>query len=317
MILAAGDLDAGLLPAGGVLVAAVSGGADSLALLDILARDGRWRVVAWHLDHGLRPESAAESAVVADRAAALGLVLRSERVDLRAQAAAWGVGLEEAGRRCRYQRLAAAAAACGAAAAVTAHHCDDQAETILLNLLRGAGPRGWGGIAASRPLAPGIALVRPALGLARARLRAHCRARGIAWCEDASNQDTRFRRNLVRGRVLPAFEAGCPGFTEALLRRAAAESAAYARLASAAHARLDAAWTADAVAVAPLAACPGEERRECLAEWLRRLGVAVDRSRLHRLADLVAGAPDRRLRLGPWLLLRRARQVTWRGVSPA
>lgn len=317
MILTVGNLDPlALPPVGSSLLVAASGGADSLALLDVLACDGRWRVTAWHLDHGLRPESAAEGDAVATVVRMVGCGLERETADLRSQAATWRIGLEEAGRRCRYERLAVAAARLGSRAVATAHHRDDQAETVLLNLLRGAGPRGWRGIAARRFLADGIDLLRPALALPRARLRAHCRARGIAWCEDASNRDVRFRRNLLRQRVLPSFEAACPGFTEALLARAATAAADYAALSFRATARLDTGWRDGELELAVFADAVGDERRECLAEWLRRLGVMVDRHRLYRLADLVDGDPDRRLRLGSWLLLRRARTITWRRESP-
>jgi tRNA(Ile)-lysidine synthase len=310
-MLNADDCDPAVLPPpGSALLVAVSGGADSLALWDCLACAGRWQVAAWHLDHGLRAESVADAAAVVGHGRRLlaegrpPLAVLIERHDIAATASGWGVGLEEAGRRQRYVRLAAVAAALGAAQVATAHHRDDQAETVLMNLLRGAGPAGWRGIAVRRPLAHGVELVRPVLGLARQRLRNHAAERALGWCEDASNSDLRYRRNRMRLEVLPAFERGCPGFTERLLAQAAAECGAHQPVGVYAQRLLDQAWSGDVVALAVVEGLAGVERKELLANWLRRLGSAVDRDRLRRLDDLVQGASGRELRLGPWLLRR-------------
>ncbi|MCK6489226.1 MAG: tRNA lysidine(34) synthetase TilS [Planctomycetes bacterium] len=315
-MLSAEDCDpAALPPPGSALLVAVSGGADSLALWDCLACAGRWRVAAWHLDHGLRAESAADAAAVVGHGRRLlaegrpPLAVLVERHDIAAAARAWRVGLEEAGRRQRYARLAAVAAALGAGQVATAHHRDDQAETVLMNLLRGAGPAGWCGIAVRRPLVFGVELVRPALGLARQRLREHAVERALGWCEDASNGDLRFCRNRVRLEVLPAFEQGCPGFTERLLAQAAAERQAHQPVGAGAQRTLAQAWSGDEVELAALEGLPAAEQRELLACWLRRLGIEVDRARLRRLDDLVQGASGRELRLGPWLLCREPGRV--------
>lgn len=315
-MLSADDCDpAALPPPGSALLVAVSGGADSLALWDCLACAGRWRVAAWHLDHGLRAESVADAAAVAGHGRRLlaegrpPLAVLIERHDIAAAARRWGVGLEEAGRRRRYDRLAAVASVLGAGRVATAHHRDDQAETVLMNLLRGAGPAGWGGIAVRRPLVDGVELVRPALGLARQRLREHAAARALGWCEDASNADLRFRRNLLRLNVLPAFERGCPGFTERLLAQAAAERQAHQPLAACAQRTLAQAWRGDGIELAALQGLAAGEYTELLACWLRRLGIEIDRARLRRLDDLVQGASGRELRLGPWLLCREPGRV--------
>ena len=288
---------------------AVSGGADSMAVWDLLARERRWDLVIWHLDHGLRSDTALDACAIrtlAHRHPPAQLVI--ERVDLAAVAGEWGIGIEAAGRRHRYARLAEVALAHRAAVVVTAHHHQDQAETLLMNLIRGSGPDGWKGIAACRPLAVGVNLVRPALAVPQTTLRAHAQAEGLPWHEDSTNADRQFRRNFVRQRVLPELECACPGFTAALLARAqveglgiAAEVVAVAALAAVDDQGLDCVrWQA-----APLAL-----QRRALAQWCRGLGVEVDRHRLGRLADLCHGAPDRRLRLGPWLFTRRARRVT-------
>lgn len=295
----------GDLAAGSTVVAAVSGGADSVALLDLLLRDGRFRVVAWHLDHALRPDSAADAAAVRQLADRLGVAAVCERCEVRALVR--GDGIEEAGRRARYARLAAACARLGAVAACTAHHRDDQAETAVLQILRGCGPAGPGGIAAERALSPGVRLLRPLLGWSREELRAHCRAHGLAWREDPSNADHAFRRNHIRHAVLPLWERHCPGIA-AELAGLAARGAAVRAADAAAAARIP---LHQGLAVAAAQALSTGVRGALWLRLLNRLGIEADRARLRLLEDLLAGAPGRRLRLGPWLLLRRGRLLVW------
>lgn len=298
-------LPADLAP-GSTVVAAVSGGADSVALLDLLVADGRFRVVCWHLDHALRPEAAADAAWVGGLAGRLGVACAGERADVRA--ALRGDGIEEAARRVRYARLGAACLRLGAAAACTAHHRDDQAETALMQILRGCGPEGPGGIAPERRLEQGVRLLRPLLHSTRDELRAHCRARGLDWREDASNADQRLRRNHLRHAVLPEWERHCPGIGEALAGLAQ-RGGGVRRAAEATVAGLLGDGEA---AVAALLALPPPLRAACWRLLCARLGVEADRGRLRRLDDLLHGAPDRRLRLGAWTLLRRGRTLTWR-----
>lgn len=299
------------LPEGATLVAAVSGGADSLALLDLLVQARRWRVVCWHLDHGLRPDSAEDARCVALLAARLGVPCLVERAEVRA--ALRGDGIEEAARRVRYARLRAAALALGAAAACTAHHRDDQAETALLQILRGCGPEGPAGIARERELAPGLRLLRPLLGIPRAGLRAHCLARGLPWREDASNADLSLARNWIRHRLLPEWERRCPGIAEALA--ALAERGGTRR--RAAEARAAALLGEGRIERARIAALDAEARAALWRLLCARLRVEASRERLRRLEDLLAGAPGRRLRLGPWLLQARGRAIVWREAPVA
>lgn len=293
---------------GATVVAAVSGGADSVALLGLLAGCGRFRVVCWHLDHRLRPDSAADAEFVAALAVRLDVSFVGEAADVRA--AMRGDGLEEAARRVRYARLTAACQRLGAAAACTAHHRDDQAETALLQILRGCGPEGPGGIAAERALAPGVRLLRPLLHATRAELVAWCQRHALAWREDASNADPAFARNRLRHLVLPEWERRCPGIGEALA--GLAEQGGRRR--QAAQQRAAGAIGTSSAAVAALSALDGEARAAAWRGLCAQLGIHADRGRLRRLDDLLHGAPGRRLRLGPWLLLRRARQLTWTAV---
>ena len=194
------------------LILAVSGGADSMALLHgaVRASPG-WRLTVAHLDHALRPDSAADATFVTDAAAALGLPAVVDRTDVAALARAEGRSLEDAGREARYRFLAEVAGADGLVA--TAHTADDVAETVLINLLRGSGLAGAAGIPARRGN-----VVRPLLAERRAALRAALEAAGVAPRDDPSNADPSFLRNRVRAEVLPLLESLRPGAVEALIR---------------------------------------------------------------------------------------------------
>ncbi|HVE46920.1 MAG TPA: tRNA lysidine(34) synthetase TilS [Acidimicrobiales bacterium] len=171
-------------PAGAPLVCAVSGGADSLALM-VLAVAAGCEVTAVHVDHGLRAESAGEGGVVAAAASRYGVAFRSVQVELAA-----GGNLEARARAARRAALPAGAA--------TGHTADDQAETILLNLLRGAGLDGLAGIR------PGP--TKPLLALRRFETHALCSAEGLVPVQDPSNSDPAFRRNRVRHELLPLLD---------------------------------------------------------------------------------------------------------------
>lgn len=206
------------------LVIGVSGGTDSLALLDCLAQllPANHLIVA-HLDHGLRPSSATEAEAVGDLAAARGLAYCAERIDVAGRARAGGLSLEEAGRAARYDFLARVARAEGAPAVAVGHHVDDQVETILLHLLRGAGPGGLRGMAVAGPLPgqPELWLLRPLLAAGRAAIEAYGRERGLAPLADESNADTTFTRNRLRHELLPLLEAYNPQVRERLWALAA------------------------------------------------------------------------------------------------
>ena len=188
---------AGPWPGPGTLVAAVSGGADSVAMLRLLAEQAPergWRLVVGHVDHGLRADSAVDAAFVADLAGALGLEWRVVGVVAR-QA---GLSPEDAARRARRQALLALAGELDAVALALAHTIDDQAETVLARLLTGAGP---GGLAAMRPWSG--PLWRPLLAVRGRELRDYLAALGQPWREDPSNADRAYQRNRLRHAVLP------------------------------------------------------------------------------------------------------------------
>src|SRR2546421_2674434 len=236
------------------IVVAVSGGADSTALLlacDELVKAQRLTLALTvaHLDHGLRgATSAADAAWVAQLARELehDVVVEQAHVDEAAQAT--GDNLEQAARRARYAFLARVAHETQARAVLVAHTLDDQAETLLLALMRGSGAAGLGGMRAVRALDEhnaDVLLARPLLRwVRRAETVAYCRARGIEVRADALNEDERFARVRVRRRLVPLMETFNPRVVAALARTAEllrADSEALdeqaAQLLSAAHGR--------------------------------------------------------------------------------
>lgn len=178
----------------GPLAVAVSGGPDSLALL-LLAHAARpGRVIAATVDHGLRAEAKEEAAMVARVCADLGVAHTTLTVTVADDPA----GLQAAARAARYAALERWAHAAGAGAIATAHHRDDQAETVLMRLARGAGVAGLSGIRPSRALAGGVTLIRPLIDWDKAALVAIVAAAGLAAADDPSNRDPRFDRTRAR-----------------------------------------------------------------------------------------------------------------------
>ncbi|HYB71408.1 MAG TPA: tRNA lysidine(34) synthetase TilS, partial [Candidatus Bathyarchaeia archaeon] len=261
----------GMLHGGDVVLAAVSGGADSVALLDLLLTirpELGISLSVVHVDHGLRPEAAAEADTVRRLCDRLGVACRVERVAVPT-ARPWD-GLEAESRRVRHAAWARVARAVGATAVATGHTADDQAETVLMRLLQGAGPRGLAGIAPVRGL-----LISPLIETRRMRIEEHLRARGLDWTEDPSNREPRFLRNRIRHDVLP-FLAELTGTSvvEALCRSAALARRAVAELDARARAELDRLGTRDAAGfvlpVAALEAQPIELAAEILVQAAAR-----------------------------------------------
>ncbi len=204
------------------ILVAVSGGADSMALLHglhELACRGPWRLTVAHLDHGIRGKSASEDADFVKAAASrLGIPCVSAKVRVPALAKRQGISLEMAARKVRYQFLARTARAVKADVIATAHTADDQVETVLLKLIRGAGRSGLSGIDAFTSL-EGVTVMRPLLSVPRAEIESFLKRRKIPWREDASNRDTTFLRNRVRHELIPLLERDYnPGIRDALGR---------------------------------------------------------------------------------------------------
>ena len=230
------------------LLIAVSGGPNSTALLAMAAEwaaeRGR-RIAAATVDHGLRPESAAEAQAVAAMSAKLG----AAHATLVWVAAKPSARLQERAREARYRLLIDHARTIGADAIATAHHADDQAETVLFRLMRGSGVAGLAGMDALT-VREGITIARPLLGVAKCDLVAFCRSRGLAFIDDPSNADPRFARTRLRVLLARLNEEGldAEGLTR-LARRAAEADAALARFAAAVEARLGESGPIDAGAL--------------------------------------------------------------------
>ena len=224
---------------GEIVLVGVSGGADSVALLsvlDFLAPALHLHLHVLHVDHGLRAESSADAAFVQALCERLHLPFHLEQVAVRREAAAgspWE-GLEAEARRARLAAFRTAARRVGATRIATGHTADDQAETVLMRLLGGAGPRGLAGIAPARG-----PYVRPLIECRRAEIESHLRLVGLAWVEDATNQDHRFLRNRVRHDLLPYLrDAYDPAIVDSLCRGAAVARALVVDLEARARAEL-------------------------------------------------------------------------------
>jgi tRNA(Ile)-lysidine synthase len=194
------------------VVAAVSGGADSVALLRALVHVGALPTVA-HLDHALRPASTQDAVFVEGLAGQLGLAFVGERVDVGAVAARRGWNLEDAARKVRYSFLTRAAKQAGIGVILTAHTRNDQAETVLWQLLRGEA------VLPGMPQKRGH-IHRPWLGVSRAELLAYLKALGQPWREDESNQNLKYTRNWIRHEALPLLGTRFPGLESSLARLA-------------------------------------------------------------------------------------------------
>lgn len=190
-----------MLAPGQRVLLACSGGGDSMALLHALIRLD-FPVVVAHLDHASRPDSADFAAWVAAHAETLGLPCIMERRPVADEAAQLGCSFEMHARTARYEFLIAAAKAHACAAIATGHTASDQAETLVMRLLRGTGPAGLAGIP---PVGAhgGFPVVRPLIELSREQLRAWLEKEGVSWREDETNASTAFLRNRVRHELLP------------------------------------------------------------------------------------------------------------------
>jgi tRNA(Ile)-lysidine synthase len=206
----------GLIHRGERVLVAVSGGADSSALLSILNRlsaSTGFEIVIGHFDHRLRDTSNVDRRTVEVTAADLGLPFHSGEGDVHERAGEYGETIEEAARKLRYQYLFELADEVRADRIATGHTRDDQIETVLMRILRGTGTRGLAGI----PMRRGR-LIRPLLGLAHLQLVHYCRDNHIAFVEDPLNRDKRFTRNWLRFELLPSIRKYYPSVGDNLLR---------------------------------------------------------------------------------------------------
>ena len=268
-------------------------------LVELASKDGFSPVGAAHFNHGLRGEASDEDERFCEALAGrLGLAWNRGGGDVRGFAAATGASIEDACRRFRYAHLRRAAVEAGATHVAVGHTRDDQAETVLLHLLRGAGPRGLRAMMPSRPLAeapaapnaspaPGVLLIRPLLDVSHADLTGWLDSRGVPFRIDESNTDRRFLRNRVRHEVIPLLEARVsPSISRVLARDAAIAASdaeyldglareAFARMASVGSGRVE-------LDRAKLCAEPDPVRRRVAL-------LAIERLAAHRFAGFDQG----------------------------
>ena len=200
-----------VIPPGERVVVAISGGRDSKALLHILDQLNAWDLVLAHVNHGLRPEAWADQVFVTALARKYGKDLEVLETDVKAYAKERKMSLEEAGREIRYRFFLKVARKHNSIYVVTAHTKDDQAETVLGNFVRGSFLDGLGGMEELAILAPPttgktVFLYRPFLNVSRKLIDSYIKYHKLAYVEDKSNADTRFRRNYLRHKIIPALQ---------------------------------------------------------------------------------------------------------------
>lgn len=281
------------------LLVGYSGGMDSHVLLHGLAihRD-RWperRLAAIYVDHGLQAASISWGEHCGGICRALDVPFHVLRVDARPTA---GESPEAAARRARYAALAAELEP--GAALLTAHHRDDQTETLLLQLLRGAGPHGLAAMPTAARLGRGW-LLRPLLAVDRADLLAYAQAHRLHWIEDASNADADFDRNYLRHRVLPLLRERWPAANRTLARSAhwCAEAAAWLDAEAAADLARIGADRPDGLRLPVLRELGEIRQRNLLRHWLGQLGLPIPGHRQlnHILRDGLTARRDRQPRI--------------------
>jgi tRNA(Ile)-lysidine synthase len=179
----------------GKYLVAVSGGVDSVVMLDVLAQDKKLDLIVAHFDHGIRDDSAKDQIFVKTLASKYQLPFYSKRVDLGANSS------EEKARDARYNFLCQLASELGARAVVTAHHQDDVIETCIINLIRGTGRHGLSSLK-SRP-----GLERPLIKVTKEQILKYATTNNLDWCEDPTNKDMKYLRNKVRNQLLPKMTA--------------------------------------------------------------------------------------------------------------
>jgi tRNA(Ile)-lysidine synthase len=316
---------------GAVVVVALSGGRDSMALLDASARlarvrgSGIRRLLAVHVHHGLSPHADDWLAHCEAECAAREVPLVSRHVEVRRR----GRGLEAAAREARYGALAEAARDAGARIVLTAHHREDRLETFLIQWLRGAGVDGLAAFPPSRSFGGDLLLVRPFVDVARSAIEEYLAASGVPFIEDESNDEQAFLRNALRADILPRLDALRPGFRAAAARSIdlvaeaaeALRSSAGTDLAQASDGAPDGMVWLDRITALPLA-----RQTALVRAWLDRAGVeSPSRARLLELleqartarsdARLLVRVGDREVRRYRGLLLLKAAETDSQDVQ--
>ena len=266
------------------LLLAVSGGPDSMAMLDqhVKARPPFPLTVA-HVNHGLRPESDGEEALVRDYCEAHGIPCLVRRADVKREMQK-GETVESAARRIRYAFFRSVAKETGATHLATAHTRDDQCETVLLHLLHGAGARGLRGILPLRKEGT-LTVVRPLLSCGKSELIAYCRDNAVPYATDASNDDLSYTRNRVRHLLLPEMERINPNVRRALCRTA--ESLRMTQAAAEARAEAFLATHPEGLPADELRSLPEGERAEILRKKFEEMGKTLSFEQTEQALELL------------------------------
>ncbi|MDP1591951.1 MAG: tRNA lysidine(34) synthetase TilS, partial [Prosthecobacter sp.] len=293
------------------LAAALSGGADSVVLLHILRKlSGRhgFHLSALHVNHGISPNADRWQVFCERLCEAWDIRLEVNRVIVESG----GKGLEAAARQARYDVFAKVCAEW----LVLAHHRDDQAETLLLNLLRGAGVGGAAAMPTVRafPDRPGLRVLRPLLDMSREEIEVCARLEGLSWLEDESNADIRFSRNFLRHRIFPLLRERFPGCDAVLARAASHFSESESLLQELARSDAGMAVREGRIVSSQMAKMDSARARNLMRHVLRCEGVTLpDSAHLHEIVRQVChAAPDRQLSfdLGD-KVLHRYRDEVW------
>lgn len=258
---------------------ACSGGLDSSVLLQLAhayAREHGIALYAFHVHHGLSPNADSWLAHCDSSAAALGVAFDHRRVTVDKGKS----GTEAAARKLRYAALGEMCRAHDVRLLLTAHHLDDQAETVLLQLLRGSGPAGLSGMDAANTAAgllgnDQLVMARPLLPVARTELEAYAAAHGVAWVDDESNSDPRYARNALRHQVMPVLQQAFPGFAQRFARSAAHAQSAQRLLTELAVQDLAASLDGDALDVTRLRTMSLDRIYNMLRHWFSTRGLSM------------------------------------------
>ena len=295
-------LDACVPPAGSPVGIALSGGLDSAALLHLAhawAQEHGVTLHAFHVHHGLSPNADAWLAHCEQLCAGLGIAFEARRVTLEKNAK---TGTEEAARKRRYAALGELCAAHGVRLLLTAHHQDDQAETVLLQLLRGSGTAGLSGMDAANAAPellgnPGLVMARPLLPASRKQLEAYVGTHGIAHIDDESNHDPRFARNALRHQVMPALAQAFPGFQERFARSAQHAQSAQRLLTELATQDLANCLDGDCIELSKLRELSQDRCYNLLRHWFGTRGLRMPSTAwlAEMLAQLLEARPDAQL----------------------
>lgn len=308
-------LERRLLARGERLLVGVSGGPDSVALLDALAAlapEFGWKLRVAHFNHQLRGTDAdADEAFVRELAAGYGLALSAGRGDVRAFAATQKLSIEDAARRLRHGFFQDTARALGLSKLALGHTADDQVETLLQRLLRGAGTRGLAAIRAASQLGA-LTVARPLLDVWKTEVLDYAGQRGLKFRQDASNQDPQFQRNRIRHELIPALERDYNPAIKALLHQTAEMLAAEDEWLEAEAARRTEDRGREVLAVERLLREHVAVQRRAIYRWLlaNNAGAAVDFETVEALRRMAAsGQPESMMLAGGVRAARKGEQL--------